>query len=358
MGKQEGSLTYLEPLYQVRDVVLSQPLVAKGLRKVIVDWLNLNEYPKKAKRLANCGITWLLFRCIKKHEKYIRLHCGFDYCPSCGREDSWFTRRRYIRALDRIIHLGTVRYVDLTLPKKISESWLNRNTLNYLMKQAWLVVKDNLQAAGCGVRVHLVGEKSKGLHVHFNVLFAIDNKTGTGMVLQEVLDSIRAQWTKVVNDCFGLSYPNINVWYDFAPEIGRRFHRVRYVFGSAVMGRKFKFLSENDKHWVVQLSGFHKTRWFGKLANNKYKEYLKSKGINPTEKEDSDVSFSNICPVDGEKFKRVGVVSEQCLPRPQLRAVDKDTLVDFSVKKALEERDRWKNFDSDASVEDIVKRYS
>jgi len=358
MLNKGSSLCLCSDTAQVREVEYSQPLVAKGKKVAIFQWLNLENYEKEAKKLDMCGQTWVGLKCSSGHEKYIKMHCKYDFCPTCGKKDSMTHKRRYVRALDRLVNLGTLGEVVFTLPEEISASWLDKETLGYLEKQTWQIVLQNFKTEGGVVRMHPLGDKGNKLHVHFNVLFPINDEFGKGEVSQSVLNRFRSEWTKVVNDRFKANHKRVNCFYKFAPEGGRRIHRVKYVFRPIATADKFLMLSDNDKHWIISLVGWHNTRWYGKLANAKYKKYLESKGINPTEKEDSDVGLSSICPVCGGRFKHIGIFSKDMLPRRQLRYVDDDVLVDFEIWNAIQARDKWKVFDSGLSFEDIVKQYS
>lgn len=358
MLNKGSSLCLCPDTAQVREVEYSQPLVAKGKKRAIFQWLHFENYEKAAEKLSMCGKTWSGLKCPSGHEKYVRVHCRLDFCPTCGKKGSLAHKRRYIRALDRLVNLGTLGECVFTLPEEISASWLDKETLGYLEKQAYKTVEDNFNTEGGVVRMHPLGDKGNKLHVHFNVLFPINDEFGKGEVPRGVLNRFRDQWTKIVNDRFKTNYKKINCFYKFAPEGGRRIHRVKYVFRPIATADKFLMLSDNDKHWIVSLSGWHNTRWYGKLANAKYKKYLESKGINPTEKEDSDVGLSSVCPVCGGKFKWIGTFSKDEVPRRKLRYVDDDVLVDFAIWEAIKDRDKYKIFDSGLSFEDIVKQYS
>lgn len=342
---------------ELTDVERSQPLVAKGARLATLQWLNSEGYDKIAKRRGNCGMNAVRLKCPNGHTKYVKIHCGLDFCSECGKVGSAAHKKRYIPALDKLIHLGVLGYLTLTIPKEISEAWPNRDALRYLVKHALQIVADNFPQEGGFIRTHFFGEEGHEPHVHFNVLFPIVNESGKGEVPQEVLDRIREQWSKVINDYFGTDLKTTNIKYLFAVDVRGRIKHIRYVLRATATRDKFLMSSDNTKHWIMSLVGWHNTRWFGKLADRKCREYLESKDINPTERQDKDVGLSMVCPKCGEKFKSAGIISWSELPRSQLRCVDDESSVDFEIWEAIKEKERYKVFDSGLSFKDIVKQF-
>lgn len=300
-------------------------------KEEVVDNLERLGYLDVAYRVKECGTTFVHLKCENGHEKYGRMHCQKDFCPTCGVNGSTPHKRRVVRALDRLIWAKILGYMVFTLPKEVSAQRPDKESLYYMSKKAWEIVKKNFKTPGGMVRTHLMGEEPEDLHVHINVLFPVSTPDGLGKVPQETLENIRRDWTQIVNNFFELNCVTTNVYYKFALQVGKQIHKVKYVLRPIVTPGRFLTLSDKNKHYVLSLKGWHNTRWYGKLSNCQYKEYLQSKGFDPRGREGKDIGLSRKCPVCGSPYKFVEIIHKDNVPRNQLRWVDKDTLVDFST---------------------------
>lgn len=322
---------------QVPSSKLNKHVINELCKIEVISWLTENGYRDSAYRIDSCATSFVHLKDAKGHEKYSRLHCGNDYCPVCGRNGSSAHKKRSYRAMDRLLWSKVLGYMVFTLPKEISRNMPDSKRLSDLSKKAWELVKKNFDTPGGMARVHLMGEEPENLHVHINVLFPIVSDTGKGEVPREVLDKIRSEWTEYVNKEFDLEYNTTNVFYKFAFQDGRKIHQVKYVLRPIVTPEKFLTLPDEDRKKVMALRGWHNTRWFGKLANSQYKEYLKSINIETEKHEDKDIATSKRCPICGEKFRFIDIVHESKINKMTmgLRQIDNDTLVDFSIYSFL-----------------------
>jgi len=316
---------------QVPDLDLN-PIQAKRLYKEqLIQWLDSHNYTNESYRISNCGRTFVHLECSNGHEKYARMHCNREYCPTCGQKGSRLHKKRTARAMDRLIWAPVLGYLVFTLPDEISNSRPDLETLKALSKKAWQIVSQNFDAPGSMVRTHLMGNCLGKLHIHINVLFPIVNNTGRGMIEKEQLARVRQIWTNYINGLFNMSCKETNVHYNFVTTKRQIRHKIKYVVRPIVNALEFYSLQDINRHYIMSLAGWHNTRWFGKLANCEYRKFLESKGINPTKHEVSDLHLSRRCPVCGQPYRCVEIVHENDLPRGQLRYVDNDTLVDFSI---------------------------
>lgn len=323
---------------QVPDLNLN-PIQAKRLYKEqLIHWLNKHNYTNESYRIENCGQNFVHLKCSGGHEKYARMHCNREYCPTCGQKGSRLHKKRTTRAMDRLIWAPVLGYVVFTLPDEVSQSRPDIDTLKLLSAKAWDLVKEYFNTPGSMVRTHLMGNALGKLHIHINVLFPILNDTGLGMIPQEKLDRLRRSWTNFINQQFGKEYADTNLNYNFATTRRKIRHKIKYVVRPIVNALEFYSLNDEDKHYIISLAGWHNTRWFGKLANAQYKKFLTAKGINPKQYENADLHLSRRCPVCGNKYRCIDIVHKSNLPRGQLRYIDNDTLVDFSTFAYLKEK--------------------
>ena len=333
-----------DPLCTTTDQVFPERRKSYALvalqKKRSVDWLERGSYFSDAKSLASCGSHFAYFRCSGGHEKSTKMHCRKEYCPVCGELDSREHKRKVIRAKDRLMWASTLGYTVFTLPREVSQSRPDVDTLKYLSKKAWEITERHFPTVGGTVHTHFMGNLPARFHIHFNVIFPITGSDGVGVVDPGVLDRVRADWTAVINSFFDLDIPRANIHYRFAATATQKGHLVKYVFRPVVNADMFDSLSEDGRHYYMSLKGWHNTRWFGKLANCSYKDFLSGMGVELAKEENADPHLSNVCPICSSKFKFQGVIHKDDLPTTQMRWLDCDTLVDFGLYSAIKEREK------------------
>lgn len=322
---------------QVRGFYHNSIKASEICRETIVDWLLFAGHVGPAQQIDTCGRSFLRLEDPKGHQKWTRLYCHNEFCPTCGRVGSKEHKRRVQRAANRLAWPGILGYIVFTLPKEISMNMPDKDILSDLTKKAWQIVKKNFKTPGGMSRIHLMGEDPGCLHIHINMLFPVLSEDKRGKVPQETLEKVRGQWTKAVNNMFNLNLENTNIFYKFATKINRKVHQIKYVLRPVVTPGRFLTLSDEDRERVLSLRKWHNTRWYGELSNSKYKEYLKSLGIDIEALEEKQDGL--LCPVCGERYHVIGIVSEQDVPKKHLRWLDDDTLVDFASFLALNQGD-------------------
>lgn len=319
---------------------LETPLEIKELCKEwVVEWLAANGYEKKSQQVHFCGRKAVSLACPNGHQKRVRMTCHKEICPSCGQKGSLAHRERYLRAIDRLIWAPVLGYMVFTLPKEVSKAMPEKAQLSKIEKEAVRIVQDNFNTPGCMVRAHLMGEEIEHLHIHINVLFPIIDTNGRGEVPQTTLDNIRQHWTIFVNQTFNLNEKVTNVFYKFATSPGKMIHKIKYVTRAIVVAEKFLSLPNEAKHWYLSLAGWHNTRWYGQLANCKYKEFLKSRNVDIEAHQEKDIALGKDCPVCGERYKYKGVVDVEDIPKSQFRQIDKDVWIDLETFAVLKNKE-------------------
>lgn len=301
----------------------------------VVEWLAKNAYDKKALQVHSCGTKVVALQCPNGHQKRVRITCHKDYCPRCGQKGSLAHKRRYLRAMDRLIWAPVLGYMIFTLPQEASESMPDKAQLSKIEKEAVRIVQCSFSTPGCMARTHFIGEKTGQLHIHVNVLFPITETNGKGEVPKETLYNIRQRWTTFVNTAFDLNSSTTNVFYRFATTPVKMRHKIKYVTRPIVVAEKFLSLSNEEKKWYLSLTGWHNTRWYGQLSNNKYKEFLQAQGVDVTAHQEENIALAKKCPVCGEHFKYQEILDVGDIPSNQFWRIDKDTWVDLEIAAAL-----------------------
>jgi len=291
-------------------------------------WLDKNGYSDKASRLLDCGTKFAHFRDKNGHDKLSKTFCKYEFCPICGMKGSRTHRTRNTRAHPRLMWAPVLGYMVFTLPLDLSRSRMPREILNRLEKESYDIVQRNFKTEGAMARIHLAGDRPGHLRIHVNILFPITGTNGIGRVDPLILASVQQAWTVFINKFFCLSLDVTDVKYSFATTMKKKYAKIKYVLRPIIDAFMFMTLSDEDKHYIVGLAGWHNTRWFGKLANHKYKAFLLSKGLDPLAYEKKDPYLSNVCPVCGAKFKHVGTVWRRDINKDAWRWIDDHTLMD------------------------------
>lgn len=325
---------YLDTLNKVHEPFDSNELC----KSWVAEWLARNGFDKKANNVDRCGLNAVSLKCAKGHQKINTIHCHKEYCPKCGQIDSILHKQRKARVAGRLLHSAVLGYTVFTLPQELSDSYPSRAQLSKLEQAAAKIVKDNFDTPGVFVRSHEMGDEPGKLNFHVNVIFEILNTNFIGRIGPDVLDLIRRQWTERVNQIFDSNFETVVVHYSFATSLRKKRHIIKYVTRPIVTAEKFLSLSNQAKLWILNLSGWHNSRWFGVYANANYKEYLKTKGVDPYQYFERNPFLSKYCPVDGSRFKRCEIIDREDIPRNQGVQVTKDTWVDFEIYYAVKNK--------------------
>jgi len=311
----------------------------KDLRKkAIIEKLEANNYLNEASLVLECGNSFVHLKCQNGHEKYVRTHCHREYCPTCGKPWSNEHKKRTMRAVDRLMWTRLLGYLVFTLPVEISDRRPDKGRLGEISRGVRPLIQKYFDTPGGFSRYHLFGNKIGTFHTHLNVLFPLTNPARKGKIEKEVLEKLKDDYTKLVNTVFGMNIKQCVVHYSFVYKKAKMFHRIKYVMRPIITADHFEVLDKEEVEHVLSLAGWHNTRWFGKLSNSKYKQYLhealgKEAMEEPTDKEDH-----GCCPVCKNRFRYVEVLGWQELPHRNLRYVDENTFFDRATFSELNSR--------------------
>ena len=303
-------------------------------KKRFEDWLFSANYTEDAEKLASCALRFEHWQCENGHDFYFRKYCGREYCPICGAKDSYYHNRRVMRAAEHFIWAVTWGNLTFTMPKEISERRLSKEQLRQLQKLAWEVTERILKVEGASVTVHLLGEKSEGLHVHFEVLFMRIGCFNRGLIPAPRLKAVKKVWALLLNKEFGLSLKTTDVRYSFAATHPKKWHKLSYIHRPICTEEKMLALPDEDKKYILSLKGYHRTRYFGQLANNKVKEFLK-KHWAPLKLRETPLIEKRICPMCKTKMFYQDTVFADEIPKSQVVMYNNDIWMDRTVDAFL-----------------------
>ena len=236
-----------------------------------------------------------------------------------------------MRAVDRLMWAPVLGYLVFTLPGEVSDSRPDTDLLNELSRSVRPLIKQYFKTPGGVSRYHLFGNKVGTFHIHLNVLFPITDPAGKGKIEKEDLDRLKADYTQIVNKIFNLKIPRAVVQYSFAYKRPKMFHKIKYVMRPIVTAENFAVLDRGDVEHVIAFEGWHNTRWWGELANNKHREYLiQAQDERDIVKPIEEQEHGN-CPVCNKKYRFIDIVSYKNLPHKNIRFVDENTYYDYAT---------------------------
>jgi hypothetical protein len=282
--------------------------------KQTVDWFNTNGFEHHALALCKCGKKSVVLSDDANHRFARPIRCHRIFCPTCGEKDSESHNRRYGRAWDRLVSFRALGYVVLTIPPECRARFRSQAELRALHKLAWTCVERVFGAAGGMTALHYFGDKSPKYHPHANVLFPL---FGKAFVNVNKLIELRQVWREILEDYLDVDIPEAqeNAYYGYAKTKARKIHRIKYVTRSSVPASRFLMLDEEDKRLIAGLFRFHNQRWWGRLSNRCYAEYLqelhRQGKIDDYQKRKREFT----CPICHQKLRGVGVV-DLCLDVP------------------------------------------
>jgi hypothetical protein len=294
------------------------------------DWLYNAGYTEDAAKLSSCSLRFEHWTCDKGHDFYFRKYCGREYCPICGAKGSYYHNRRVTRAAEHFIWAVTWGNLTYTMPKEISQMRLDKSQLRKLQALAWEVTQRVLKVEGASVTVHLLGDKSQGLHVHFEVLFHRIGCFNKGVIGRPKLKAIKKIWAILLAREFKMTIPKTDVRYNFAASRPKKWHKLNYIMRPICTEEAMLALDDADKHYILGLKGYHRTRWFGELANNKINEFLK-KHWAPHKLRETPLIEKRVCPMCKTKMHYQDTLFEDEIPKNQVTKYNSDIYMDRGV---------------------------
>ena len=303
-------------------------------KKSFSDWLKANGYWEDSTKLDECSLTVEHWTCDNGHDFYFRKYCGREYCPICGAKNSYYHNRRTMRAGEHFIWAVTWGNLTFTMPKEVSAMRLDKSRLRKLQKLAWEVSRDVFGIEGAGVTVHLLGREGEGLHVHFEVLFHMIGTFNRGKVDPEKIGRVKALWAEKLNAEFGLKLETTSVRYSFAATHPRKWHKLNYIHRPICTEDAMLQLEDENKKYILSLKGYHRTRWFGVLANSKLHEFLK-KHWAPMQLRETPLIEKRICPQCKTKLHYQDRMFISEIPKTQVVQYNNDIWMDRAVDAYL-----------------------
>ena len=151
------------------------------------------------------------------YEYWVKVPCGREWCPECGKPGSLYHRRLYLKTLYVAMQMwaqgGAVGYLVITCPEDLREKWKDPGNMRKFMGGLRRKLKD-LGLWPALYRWHWAGDEGRRWYPHLNVLLPM------AYVDEEKLEKLRRY----------LSRKGIRIiHYQYTRDIGKIKHIARYV---------------------------------------------------------------------------------------------------------------------------------
>jgi hypothetical protein len=214
-----------------------------------------------------------------------------------------------------ILGFPVLGHYVFTLPKEISGLRPDLAQIKALFKLAWKILNEQLEAEAAVICLHFCGDKSHGLHLHFDIAFTMLNRSSEYYIPDWLMKEIRYDWTTGVNQIFKTDHKELVCHYQYAATIGQQHNLIEYMTRSTIPADRFIELSNEEKEYVLYLSKQKIIRYFGKLAGKQraafIAEFRCARAAEPTE---TDPIQLRICPICGGKLKPLKDKDKRLLP--------------------------------------------
>jgi hypothetical protein len=181
----------------------------KGRERRGFEWGKEQRFICGVWKTAGCGLC--------DYEYWVKVPCGREWCPECGKPGSLYHRRLYLKTLYVATVMwakaGAVGYLVITCPEELREKWKDPDKIRRFMEG----LRKKLQSLGLWpalYRWHFAGDKGRCWYPHLNILVPM------AFVDEEKLENLRRY----------LSRKGIRIiHYQYTREIGKIRHIARYV---------------------------------------------------------------------------------------------------------------------------------
>jgi len=207
---------------------------------------------------------WMVVgQCSNGHRYAKELHCGQEWCPVCGKDNSVVHSRRIARLIPKLQQISTLGYLVIEFPDKFRKipgmSYSKQGIRSTTSKVVNCLAGERQGRKGrVGgffgrglLRWHWFGDKLPGKwNPHVNVI--VDAGYIPDAELKIIKDKLRA----------ALKCPDLIVNYSYTDIPGKMLHVLEYI-------TRATFREESwDGYMAAQLFGFRNIRWWGSWAGS------------------------------------------------------------------------------------------
>ena len=240
-----------------------------------------------------CGKSVVWLHGVKSESMYLKkIHCKKQWCPECGGKGGRIHKSRLHSILSRVdVEKYHMAQHVLTVPAEERNFFESRENLSKLAKASKEFaekfygepvfdkeghVKRYQLKKGVISYLHVFGDKEPGVFKPHINLHVFEDKRTKMKLDKAVLDAMRAYWLKKMKALTGNKELSVvDVHYSFRMSAKKKMHAIKYMSRpwsaedyAAIKNEELK------KLLVIELKGFLYLRFWGSLANCKYKDEM------------------------------------------------------------------------------------
>lgn len=222
-------------------------------------------------KIQACSKSFIRGSCSNNHIFAKEIVCGKEYCPECGKNESTAHKRRISRWWPKVMSMTKVGYLVITVPSELRDKFKD----TYILSEFRKTVREILQGIGIDkglMRYHYFGDcincNGEGcwncfqtgagniFKPHLNILF--ERGYMHPHILEDFKNKIKAKISEYFSKISGGEIFSINLYYDYAGNIKKIIHRLKYVTRST-----FRIYIPDI---AKLLYGYRTTQSFGKFG--------------------------------------------------------------------------------------------
>jgi hypothetical protein len=233
------------------------------------------QYQLELDRSGACGFTSAILQTDDDEDYYHQLDCRKAWCPRCGGRGGKVHQARKRAIRDRIdITNCNLRYFVFTVPERYRILFKHRAGINQLFRGVRGLIKRYFGSeAGAVAAVHLYGDKDVGkFNPHINVIMSetLEKKL---KITPEKLGRLRESWRRSLIGMGCVGCVVADVYYQFRLTLPQKGHCIKYVVRPTWDKETLGKVDDEEKYFLVlELKGFQYLRFWGAMANCKYRE--------------------------------------------------------------------------------------
>jgi len=240
-----------------------------------------------------CGKSVVWLQGAVSEDFYVKkIDCRKSWCPVCGGKGGKIHNSRLHAILSRVnLNFYNLRQFVFTFPQELREILKNKKNLSLAAGFLKKIIEKEFGEIeldkhghingyklkkGVDVYFHLFGDEQPGVYKpHLNVHIFEDKKEKL-RISPELLDRIKQAWLKKLK-YFDESITVVDVHYSFQIGIKKKIHRLKYM-SRPWSAADYAAIDDDElkKFLVVEMSGFQYLRFWGAMANCKYRDDMRA----------------------------------------------------------------------------------
>lgn len=245
--------------------------------------------------IDQCGKSVIWLEGCASEDYYLKkIDCRKQWCPVCGGKNGVVHKSRKHSIFERVdVEKYNLRQFVFTTPEKLWSYFMDKLHLSSLIRWAKQIiekyfgepvydarghVKKYRLVKGAIEYLHAFGDELGVFKPHVNV-HIFEEKSEKLKLDKGLLDMIKKEWLKKMRQVEA-TIETVDVHYSFAVRIKKKMHALKYMSRpwsaddyNAVEDERLKSLL------VLDLKGFQYMRFWGGMANSKYKDEMNHKDI-------------------------------------------------------------------------------